>query len=124
MATQRRRVGRLEAFVLDVTDMPRAEAFWSAVLGFTFGPSVEPQFRRTAISKELVLSFVLQLVPEKKTRVKNRMHLDVEVTDLEKAVKDVEKLGGRLVKRVRSKVGGWHFTCADPDGNEFCLVYK
>ncbi|MBI3744366.1 MAG: VOC family protein [Chloroflexi bacterium] len=116
----RKAVGSLEAFVLDVHDLARAETFWSAVTGYAFGPSIEPQFRRTAVAPGL--SFVLQLVPEKKKTLKNRAHLDIEVPDLEAALKQVEVLGGRLAKRVRSKVGGSFIVCADPDGNEFCLV--
>ena len=57
-----------------------------------------------------------------KAAVKNRMHLDIEVSDLEQALKRVETLGGRLVNRVPNPGVGPFVICADPDGNEFCLV--
>ena len=64
---------------------------------------------------------VLQQVPEKKA-VKNRTHLDIEVSDLEQPLKQVEALGGRLVRRVPNPGVGPFVICADPDDNEFCLV--
>ncbi len=64
---------------------------------------------------------LFQLVPEEKT-VKNRMHLDVRVTD------DVESVVDRLVARgARSRHTGrqgphtW-VTLEDPEGNEFCVA--
>ena len=122
MSEQKQGVGRLEAIVVDVHDMTRAEKFWSAVTGLTFGPSYEPQFRRATILPATGLSLVLQLQlePEKKAG-KNRMHLDFDVADVEQALKKVETLGGKLVRRVVSKSGAGFVVCADPDGNEFCL---
>lgn len=106
---------------MDVSDLKRAAAFWSSVTGLTFGKSVEPQFRRATVLPGSGISLVLQQVPEAKS-MKNRVHPDVEVADLEQALKQVKALGGRLVSRVRSKVGGSFIVCTDPDGNEFCLV--
>lgn len=122
MSKARPAIGRLEAIVIDICDMPRAEKFWSAVIGLTFGPSFEPQFRRASISKKLGLSLVLQLVPEKKTKLKNRLHVDIEVGDLEKALKQVEAAGGKLVRLLLNKHGVPFIVCADPNGNELDLV--
>jgi predicted enzyme related to lactoylglutathione lyase len=118
---QGKSVGRVEAIVIDVSDLGCAQSFWSAVTGLTFGPSYEPQFRRAALFPGSGISLVLQEVPEKKGRQKNRLHLDVEVADLGKALKKVESLGGRLACHVKSKTGDVFTVCADPDGNEFCI---
>ncbi|MBM4406247.1 MAG: VOC family protein [Chloroflexi bacterium] len=118
----KRPIGRVEAIVIDVCDIKRGQAFWSAVTGLTFGPSYEPQFRRAALYPGSGISLVLQEVPEKKRRIKNRLHLDVEVGDAGRALKQVEALGGRLARHVHTKSGTYFIVCADPDGNEFCLV--
>jgi predicted enzyme related to lactoylglutathione lyase len=63
---------------------------------------------------------VLQRVPEGKT-VKNRVHLDFTVVNVDAAINRILALGGTTVREVRE--GGGHFvTMADPDGNEFCLA--
>ena len=112
-------IGRLEAIVIDVGDLTSAEAFWSSVTGYTFGPSFQSNFRRAAIVPGI--SLVLQQVPEEKALLKNRLHLDIEVSDIDHALEQVEALGGRLVRSVTNEVGSIA-VCADPDGNEFCLV--
>ena len=113
-------LGSLEAVTLDVGDLECATVFWSAVLGVTFGPSVVPQIRSVPIAPGLSLD--LQLVPERKTLVKNRMHMDVRVAGLDAALRQVEALGGSLVRRVHDDGLDPLYICADPDGNEFCLV--
>jgi predicted enzyme related to lactoylglutathione lyase len=63
-------------------------------------------------------------VPEPKT-VKNRLHLDVFVEDIEQACSRAEALGGqRLTERTISEYGyEWHVV-ADPEGNELCFVTR
>ena len=108
----------IEAIVLDVSDLHRAMTFWTSITGRKFGPSYEANFRRASFDSGPDL--VLQEVPEIKS-VKNRIHLDIEVPDLEEGLHRVNSAGGRLVTRVDNEFGG-HFVCADPDGNEFCLT--
>ena len=111
-------VGFVEAIVIDVADFRRAEAFWSALVGCEFGPSFEPTFRRAKLSSGIAL--VLQQRPDLKgVDTRNRVHIDVEVEDIEAALARVESMGGALVERVGNQN---HIVCADPDGNEFCLT--
>lgn len=71
-------------------------------------------------------SILLQLVPEEKTPVKNRVHLDITVQDIDLAVDQVIGLGGNLV-RPKGTYGPdgprleWAIM-ADPFGNEFCII--
>ena len=67
------------------------------------------------------IALVLQQVPEAKA-IKNRVHLDVEVPDLEQALLSVVEIGGSLIRRVENPSGSRLIVCADADGNEFCLV--
>ena len=52
---------------------------------------------------------------------KNRAHIDLDVTDLEAAVRRVVDLGGTKLDEF-SEYGITWAVMADPDGNEFCLV--
>jgi predicted enzyme related to lactoylglutathione lyase len=63
-------------------------------------------------------------VPDAKT-VKNRLHLDLEVDDIGAATARIESLGSkRLPSDDFSEYGFSWRVMADPDGNEFCLVYS
>jgi predicted enzyme related to lactoylglutathione lyase len=112
-------IGRLEAMVIDVSDLDEASAFWSAVVGQEFGASFETNFRRAKLP--MGVDLVLQEVHEAKSG-KNRAHLDVEVIDLELGLQRVLAIGGTLVQRVDNPNGDSLLVCADPDGNEFCLT--
>ena len=77
---------------------------------------------------------VFQRVPEPKT-IKNRLHFDLLVEDVDDACTRIQALGGRrrddhdfhnaepmpapIVEPGRS----WR-RMADPQGNEFCLIYS
>ena len=87
-------IGFVEAIVVDVSDLAKGAAFWGAVTGKEFGPSFEPNFLRARL--ESGLDLVLQEVADFKTS-KNRMHLDIEVTDIEIALESVTAIGGSLV---------------------------
>jgi predicted enzyme related to lactoylglutathione lyase len=119
-------VGTLRAVVVDVADLPQSEAFWSQMLGIEVQFSGwQGQFSR--IGKMGSGSILLQLVPEKKTALKNRVHIDVTVEDVERAIRETEALGGSLVKEpgiypsTADPVLEWA-VMADPSGNEFCLI--
>jgi len=70
---------------------------------------------------------LFQKVPEGKT-VKNRVHLDVNVSDGGEGRKELahahrEKLeaaGARFLREVDEPTG-WCLVMADPEGNEFCV---
>ena len=63
---------------------------------------------------------LLQKVPEKH-KEKNRVHIDLDVSDLDAAVRRVQDLGGHKLRQV-SEYGIEWVVMSDPDGNEFCLV--
>ncbi len=116
MATTGTGIGYIFDVVIDVSDLDRAEAFWSAVFGaretYRGGPYV-------VLATEGGQMLTLQKVPEVKEN-KNRMHLDIAVPDVDVAMEQIIGLGG-------SRVSQWGeerrrgFIGADPDGNEFCL---
>jgi len=118
-------IGTLRRFVLDVNDLDVGQRFWTSVTG------LQPEFSAwqgqfTGIGSIELGSVLLQLVPERKTSLKNRAHLDLTVDDVARAVDEVVALGGSVVKppaffpsdapRLEWAV------MADPFGNEFCLI--
>ena len=62
-----------------------------------------------------------QRVPEAKT-VKNRLHLDVLVHDVEAATVQAQALGARRVGAVHQDRAGSFQVLLDPEGNEWCVV--
>jgi predicted enzyme related to lactoylglutathione lyase len=64
-------------------------------------------------------------VPEPKT-VKNRLDLDLAVDDVEAATARIEALGGRRLRPEAdfNEYGYCWRTMADPEGNEFCLIFE
>ncbi len=118
-------VGRIRAFVIDVNDLEVGERFWSAVTGQeVLFSGWAGQFSR--LGKAGFGSILLQLVPEKKSALKNRAHLDLTVEDLDRAIEEVIALGGSLVRPKGIHAPDdprleWA-VMADPFGNEFCLI--
>lgn len=118
-------VGEIRSFVVDVNDLGEGERFWTAVLGLEVEFSAwEGQFSR--IGRKGSGSILLQLVPEKKTDLKNRAHIDLTVENVERAINEVLGLGGSVIKEpaIFSETDPlleWA-VMADPSGNEFCLI--
>lgn len=115
---------RVSHVVVDCRDARALARFWSELLGLAEV--------RTANSDESwvdlaplggggpFLSF--QEVPEGK-QVKNRLHLDLDVDDVEAVGRRVGALGGRIAEGQPPVSGVGYQVWHDPEGNEFCLVH-
>ena len=103
---------------LDCRDPVEVSRFWQSLLG---GELTEPLpgWRRLALTDRPDLTF--QPVPEPKT-AKSRMHLDLEVDDLETVIAPVERLGGRRTGQRHDYPEGSVEVLLDVEGTEFCLV--
>ena len=110
-------VHELGGVVIDVRDLERMAAFWGALLGQEPGQPRSGGGWLTVGTLEGTAWLVLQQVPEPKT-VKNRVHLDLRVDDVDEAITRILALGGSQISERR--VGGG-VTMADPEGNEFCI---
>lgn len=62
-----------------------------------------------------------QRVPEPKTG-KTRVHLDIQVTDIDAGRQQVESLGGQWSGIRHDYDEGAVMVMHDPEGNEFCIV--
>lgn len=108
------------AVVLDVTNLDRMVKFWSELL----------QMKVTEHGSDWAtlepLGFVapalgLQRVSEAKT-VKNRMHFDLAVRDVEAEGDRAQFLGAVPASPLHQGEGRSWRVWRDPEGNEFCLV--
>jgi predicted enzyme related to lactoylglutathione lyase len=109
---------RLFSITMDCDDPVQLAEFWAEVTGYDV---------QTANEHIAVLTgdgtvgprFMLIKVPEDKT-AKNRMHIDLGTTDLDREVDRVVGLGATLKGRYEEWGVTWA-TLADPEGNEFCI---
>ena len=115
---QHESVGTLYAITMDVNDLESCARFWSQVLGADILYQNEKYLRLGKKGKRPTL--LLQKVPEPH-KVKNRVHIDLDVPDLDGAVSRVQALGGNKLRELNEYGIKWA-VMADPDGNEFCLV--
>lgn len=105
--------------VINVADVERGIAFWTAALGYvvrdadpTFAVLTDPRRRWSNVS--------LQLSDEPK-RGRNRVHVDLYTGDREGEVARLEGLGARRIPW-EYRPGHDHIVMVDPDGNEFCVI--
>jgi predicted enzyme related to lactoylglutathione lyase len=104
---------------LDCNDLGAQERFWTAALDYEV---VERADAHTALAPKQGRAgtrLYLNLVPEPKS-VKNRMHVDWDVDDVEAEATRLEGLGAARVG-IGTLPGLAWITLHDPEGNEFCV---
>ncbi len=108
---------------LDCRDPELVMGFWAALLGYDVRGSLGP-FTAAADPEGRGPKVVVQQVPEGKT-VKNRMHLDLYVTDYATWQAEIARaleLGAQVVPGGEHSLDDEHWqVLADPEGNEFCI---
>ena len=106
--------------VLDCADPERLAEFWAEALGYANVGSAGVYvalYPREGNGPKLLL----QRVTEPKA-TKNRMHLDIEVPDIDVEADRLSGLGALRVSDDRcSEHGSTWIMMADPEGNEFCI---
>ena len=110
-------LSELGAVVLDVHNLEVMAQFWSEMLGQAPGPPRSGGTWVTVGALKERLWLVLQQVPEAK-QVKNRLHLDFRVEDLDAAMDCIVEFGGSQCSSINA---GGGVVMADPEGNEFCI---
>ena len=111
-------IGRIDEVVIDCSNPAVLAVFWAAVLGG------QPQARDDNwhyLDPPGWTRLAFQRVPESK-QVKNRLHLDVEVTDIDAATQQAEALGATRVGEVHRDTAGSFQVLLDPENNEWCVV--
>lgn len=106
-------------FTLDCSDLDRMTKFWRDAAGFVVDGVIEDRY---VSLRGHHVTLTLQRVDEPKI-VKNRMHLDLLVDDLDSELRRLEELGARrLSPAANEEFGQTWFVLADPEGNEFCVA--
>ena len=122
---------RFSELVVDCRDPRRLAEFWCGVLGYEIiddtedgvveiaGEEQTPEAMRRGVVPPTILFVV---VPEPKTAVKNRLHIDLRPVDRTTAeeVDRVLALGARHAD-IGQGEQSW-VVLADPEGNEFCVL--
>lgn len=117
------RIARLDAVTIDCNDPETLAVFWAAVFDtreeWRGGDPVQYiDLRATDWSPKIRF----QRVPEGKT-VKDRIHLDLRVDDIEEAAARVIALGAQRAPSDDFREYDVAFrVMLDPEGNEFCVV--
>ncbi|HVF76151.1 MAG TPA: VOC family protein [Acidimicrobiales bacterium] len=111
---------RIGNIAIDCNDLEGMTSFWGAMTGlsplagddsFCILGDAEHQGR---------LKLYLQRVPEPRVG-KNRLHIDLYVSNAAAALAEVEQLGGASAGTHEREGINWT-VATDPEGNEFCLV--
>jgi len=106
-------------FTLDCLDLDRVSQFWAQAADLAIVGEIPGRY--ISLSGQGI-ELTLQHVTEPKT-VKNRMHLDILVDDLETDLRRLESLGAtRVTPTACTEFGQTWFVLADPEGNEFCIA--
>jgi predicted enzyme related to lactoylglutathione lyase len=106
--------------VLDCEEPTKLARFWRKALDyreFYTDASLVVLVPREGTAPPLLL----QRVPEPKT-VKNRMHLDIVVDNIEAEVTRLQAIGARCTDQDAQTFGGTRWVrMFDPEQNEFCI---
>jgi predicted enzyme related to lactoylglutathione lyase len=110
--------------IIDTADPDRVVPFWCSLLDVTVQTTFLDGGFVILTPAEGGVHIGFQRVPEVKS-VKNRLHLDLDVPDLDAATAEIEGLGGRWLEPGNTRAFGdnmrWRLM-ADPEGNEFDLI--
>lgn len=108
---------------LDCVNPEQLGRFWSDALDLV--PEAEGDYvlLRNRVERSGIGGFTLQRVPEPKV-VKNRMHVDVVVSEVDNEVDRLEQLGAVVLAREAEPSPYATVVMSDPEGNEFCVIQQ
>jgi predicted enzyme related to lactoylglutathione lyase len=110
------------AISFDAHNAAELAQFWADALHRTVNDGATEDFASIAADTDSRLGPVLMFhkVPEGKT-VKNRVHFDLEATDVLTEVDRLTSLGAKQIRSLAENNNRW-ISFLDPEGNEFDLV--
>jgi predicted enzyme related to lactoylglutathione lyase len=114
---------RWTSVTIDCAEPRPLAAFWSHLLERPVTDEHEgPDWATVGSRDDHLPRLTFQRVPEPK-QSKVRLHLDIQVDDIDVGRAQVEKLGGQWAgARYDYPCEGVVLTMTDPQGHEFCLV--
>ena len=110
------------AISFDAHNAAELAQFWADALHRTVNDGATEDFASIAADADSQLGPVLMFhkVPEGKT-VKNRVHFDLEATDVLTEADRLTSLGAKQIRSLAANDNRW-ISFLDPEGNEFDLV--
>lgn len=116
-------IARPLAVVIDCADPERLSGFWQSMVGGRIDP-VTRTGDWVGLEHVPVLGHIgFQRVPEHKAG-KNRLHLDLDVVDMDGTMARATTLGARAVGELVEEPTNFFQVMHDPEGNEFCLILR
>jgi predicted enzyme related to lactoylglutathione lyase len=114
---------RLSGITIDCADPVSLAGFWSRLLDRPVSDEHDgPDWVTVGSRRDSAPRLTFQRVIEPK-RGKVRIHLDVQVDDIDGGLADVLALGGRWTGARHDYPGeGVVMVMTDPEGHEFCIV--
>jgi predicted enzyme related to lactoylglutathione lyase len=108
--------GEIVHYEIGASDVDRAQAFWSGLFGWQFGPGMpEMDYRMAQINETQGAA----LFPaEKPQGYPNVYHA---VDDIDASAARVRELGGEAADKMPVPGHGWFAACKDTEGNSFHL---
>ena len=107
----------IQGITFDCADPVALSRFWAAVLERPEAVDADEWVAKLPGEPSLLFC----QVPEGKT-AKNRVHIDLDVTDLDAERARLETLGATFVEEHDEYDGVRWATFRDPEGNEFCAA--
>jgi predicted enzyme related to lactoylglutathione lyase len=113
-------IARPLAITIDCHDPRALLSFWQQLVGGNLmAESPDDYLMLEDIPVIGMMGF--QKVPEAK-QVKNRVHLDLDVPDIEEAVTSSTRIGATRHGVVHEEPANFFQVMSDPEGNEFCFI--
>ena len=116
-------IASLLGVTFDCADPMALARFWEQVVGGRIDDRTLDDAWVNLRDVPVVGHLGFQRVPEGRV-VKNRVHLDVEVANIDEAVARLIALGATALGDTVDEGTGWLRVMADPEGNEFCLIIR
>jgi len=111
---------RISHVMIDANDPDGLARFWTALLRTDVQDRFDEGRFVFLAAGDHGPAIGIQRVPEPK-QTKNRVHVDLEVEDLDEMTRWVRQHGGSRVADHEAAGIHWRIM-ADPEGNEFCLI--
>jgi hypothetical protein len=107
---------------IDTSDPRAVVPFWLQLLGYRTDDGLDDPWIHLEPPHPKLPALNFQRVPENKVG-KNRIHLDVFVTEPQAWIDRCVALGASRV-RLHDDPADWFQLMADPEGNEFCICQE
>ena len=113
-------IARPLALTIDCRDPRSLLSFWQQLVGGNLVAD-SPDDYLVLENVPMVGMMGFQEVPEAK-QVKNRVHLDLDVPDIEEAVERSTRIGATRHGIIHEEPANFFQVMSDPEGNEFCFI--